>query len=378
MLKARLTQLLDSHKRTTPSTDPSPLRNVKDMQVGLVPLQRLDLHTKQIRILRVLPGRYDDPIECELYTAHLGDRPYYEALSYVWGDPTICKPIFLEGREVQVTTNLRAALRSLRLRDKIRHMWVDALCIDQTDDIEKSHQVNLMKIIYEQTARALLWLGGLHKSRLFHGDNTHTTIGRRDARNALKLILKIANAVEGSIGSLDALMGLSWWERIWTVQEAVLPHEATVSCGNLSLDWSTFIRAHRTLSLHISHQCCLLRTRGSSYGLAPTRFAPCVSGIEACRGPSLQLTGAFESHHRRKGGDSRDQLYALLGLKTDWGGELSTLVDYSVSPGEVFRKMTTVLIRLDDNLKPLTRLRQPSADAYLPTWVHDLSATPLS
>lgn len=53
------------------------------------------------------------------------------------GIPTLRKPILFEGRQVQVTINLAAALRALRLRDETRRMWIDALRIDQTDDVEK-------------------------------------------------------------------------------------------------------------------------------------------------------------------------------------------------------------------------------------------------
>jgi len=36
---------------------------------------------------------------------------HYDALSYTWGDPTVTKPIEVEGITIQVTTNLERALR---------------------------------------------------------------------------------------------------------------------------------------------------------------------------------------------------------------------------------------------------------------------------
>jgi Heterokaryon incompatibility protein (HET) len=37
--------------------------------------------------------------------------PEYEALSYVWGDPLITRPIKLNGQPYHATENLEAALR---------------------------------------------------------------------------------------------------------------------------------------------------------------------------------------------------------------------------------------------------------------------------
>jgi len=125
---------------------------------------RLDLNENQIRILRLFPGQLHDPIRCELYVVYLSDRPYYEALSYAWGRPEDRRPVVINGLDVQVTVNLEAALRRLRRASEDRHLWVDALCINQSDADEKSHQVNLMKEIYTNTVHCLLWLGDLKKT----------------------------------------------------------------------------------------------------------------------------------------------------------------------------------------------------------------------
>lgn len=386
-----------------PSTNSSSSQDIKDLQASLVPLQPLDLHRKQIRILLLLPGKEADPIRCELYTAHLCDNPHYEALSYVWGNPKIVRPIFLEGRQVQVTVNLEAALRSLRLSYEPRHMWVDALCINQTDDAEKTHQVSLMKEIYEGTTLGLLWLGApLTMANPPEAQDSHdklrTHISYRDAFNAFKLIRTIAEADEdayfinrryGKAGAirvtsdscygLYAFMNLGWWHRIWTVQEAVLPRKAMVFCGRLELDWSVFVKALRLMerrSWGVCSEGWKSRPSLSTINMENLKvYRLRVDAIENCRRSPLKITDALVSHRYREAGDPRDKLYALLGLKTDWGAQLSVAVDYSLSPRDVFRKMTTELILLTKNLKPLIRLRSPSKDGLLPTWVHDLSAT---
>ncbi|KAI0873283.1 heterokaryon incompatibility protein-domain-containing protein [Hypoxylon argillaceum] len=127
---------------------------------------RLDPSKKQIRLLKLMNGEWNDRIRCELYVVSLQDSPKYEALSYVWGPLTDLVDIDVNGVTFSATQNLHAALR--RLRDHIwrgpdyeesRALWVDAICINQQDAEEKAHQVQLMGDIYSQTAKGLFWLG---------------------------------------------------------------------------------------------------------------------------------------------------------------------------------------------------------------------------
>jgi hypothetical protein len=80
----------------------------------------------------------DDAMSCDLHLASLDLSPTYETLSYVWGDQKITQPIALEGYEFEVTINLHEALRRLRATAKTRIIWIDALCINQKDDDERT------------------------------------------------------------------------------------------------------------------------------------------------------------------------------------------------------------------------------------------------
>jgi hypothetical protein len=100
------------------------------------------------------------PIECRLETVELDEAPPYIALSYVWGDPSETSTIFVNGRSVQVTTNLAAALGRIRRRYwEPETLWIDAVCINQKDDIEKSSQFNLMREIYTNANGIYILLG---------------------------------------------------------------------------------------------------------------------------------------------------------------------------------------------------------------------------
>lgn len=86
-------------------------------------------------------------------------KPKYEALSYSLGDPAVTTTIHICGRPFEATLNLELALQNLWLEEGPRTLWVDAVCIDQADDEERSEQVQMMSGIYKKASRVLVWLG---------------------------------------------------------------------------------------------------------------------------------------------------------------------------------------------------------------------------
>lgn len=115
-----------------------------------------------IRLLRIHPnGDSTSKIECELFHEEIDnkDRTPYEALSYTWGDASQTVDIQVNGCAFSVTVNLEAALRSLRKADDPRVLWVDAVCINQTDLTERAKQVRIMWDIYQAANCVVVWLG---------------------------------------------------------------------------------------------------------------------------------------------------------------------------------------------------------------------------
>ncbi len=124
------------------------------------------LHEKdEIRLLRIEPGTGSVQVKCNLFHARLGESPDYDAVSYMWGldnGPGNTKTTMLAidgARTLEVQENLGNALRYLRLKDKPRVLWVDAICINQADPTERGHQVAQMGMIYSQATTVRVWLG---------------------------------------------------------------------------------------------------------------------------------------------------------------------------------------------------------------------------
>lgn len=124
----------------------------------------LSAHPNSIRLLRLLPASNDqDPIHCEIFDYSLTNPPrtshLYECLSYVWGDIGDRPTILIDSAELAVTKNLHGALQRLRDPQLDRILWVDAVCINQDDIIERAQQVHMMAMIYAYASRVVVWLG---------------------------------------------------------------------------------------------------------------------------------------------------------------------------------------------------------------------------
>jgi len=116
---------------------------------------------KKTRLLVLQPCKvFSDDLTAELREISLEDPTVqYEALSYVWGTSQGSVQITCQGRSIAITPNCASALRYLRRTRQPRALWVDAVCIDQNNILERNDQVWLMGGIYKKAQRVYIWLG---------------------------------------------------------------------------------------------------------------------------------------------------------------------------------------------------------------------------
>ncbi|KAF9877389.1 HET-domain-containing protein [Colletotrichum karsti] len=144
--------------------------------------QPLNTDRPAFRLLRLRKG-YWTPIECDILHESL-DQPTqpYEALSYTWGNPDRNQRISVNGSTLAITSSLLWTLIHLRYKDEDRILWIDGICIDQTNLVERGHQVQQMGDIYRSAERVIFWLGRatdqiailMHSIQLFEEEsNSH-------------------------------------------------------------------------------------------------------------------------------------------------------------------------------------------------------------
>ena len=132
----------------------------------------------------------------------------FEAISYVWGQPLFTHPIYLTAGMLHLTSNLAAVLMAVRLPDCHRYVWADAICINQTDVVEKAHQVKRMGGIYNHAQRVLIWLG------------INTDGLASETFQAIVNTSKLPQDVEAERAALLRLATREWFTRVWVVQES--------------------------------------------------------------------------------------------------------------------------------------------------------------
>jgi Heterokaryon incompatibility protein (HET) len=116
-------------------------------------------HYIRVLLLHGAPKR-SDPLFCEITALpvdKLAER--YIAVSYTWDNQSPSVPTKCGDRFLLATRNCYEALQAMREADSSLLVWIDGLCINQADLIEKSVQVSMMKAIFENAGAVYLWLG---------------------------------------------------------------------------------------------------------------------------------------------------------------------------------------------------------------------------
>jgi hypothetical protein len=202
-----------------------------------VPSYRYEpLQSGEIRLLQLLPRNQHiehEPIRFHIVHTSLSrcqsaDSFFaYEALSYVWGGYRAV-PVYCDDREILVTPNLLSAL--FRLRECMpkypsfhRTLWVDAICINQNDVVERGHQVRLMRDIFSRAKRVVVWLGS---SRQVEDCLMQIKKGSMTPKD-IDPILQARYIAEWGM-SVARIFDQPWFQRVWVIQEVVFAAKVIV------------------------------------------------------------------------------------------------------------------------------------------------------
>ncbi|KAM5347090.1 hypothetical protein ACJ41O_010095 [Fusarium nematophilum] len=167
--------------------------------------------------------------------ASLTACPPFVALSYVWGSPdrdyrlTLCDSSLLP-----ITESVAEAL--MYVLDDIQDgfIWIDQICINQSDTEEKNQQVAKMGDIYRKACKVFVWLGpeGDGAGRV---DQIFQDFDKSRANSTADTVLREAFVFspEAHLNrqAMISTMKLPWFERAWVVQEFMLAREAILAHG---------------------------------------------------------------------------------------------------------------------------------------------------
>jgi hypothetical protein len=132
-------------------------------------------------------------------------------------------------------------------------LWIDALCINQDDMMERNHQVARMGDIYRNATRVIVWLGRerLDKTRqddvlvaiTFLKDIKRRSLAEFIPGNESKRQSQLLQS--GYDRTWQAMLNLCrrhYWITLWIIQEVVLATNITVHCGQLKFTWGVLTK----------------------------------------------------------------------------------------------------------------------------------------
>lgn len=172
------------------------------------------------------------------------------------------------------------------------------------------------------------------------------------------------------------LVSRDWWNRVWTVQESILPTDCTVIYGPVEIPWCTLLTAVSNFQRHRTGCCSSMPGIHDMLNLH-VDIIPVLHELRAqfrAKEPST-LEAMVRSFRYRAASNPRDKIYALLPLVTDWGDQPCLSPDYAKSPRQVYSTAAVSMIKSSDSLTPLFHQTGTNRDGItgLPSWVPDFS-----
>ncbi|KAH7089739.1 heterokaryon incompatibility protein-domain-containing protein [Paraphoma chrysanthemicola] len=273
--------------------------------------QRLDRDTNQIRLIKIGPLSEKENLHLDVETFELSAAPPFSALSYTWGNSPADYRIYVNDELFMVRENLFRFLNAFRpLSSEQTYIWIEQICIDQSNVLERNHQVHLMGRIYSMSECVIVWLGDESKTRLWKN--------YVDAARSF-------NDKPNTHG-LAVFLGDEYFQRLWIVQEILLAQAVKVLILDIWISWDRI----------------LATTTNNRVALEQRRVAPgTLSLLQMSESPSSRprkLESYLAEFAVNGCADLRDKIYGFMGL-VDEQHRLD--IDYSKTVYEVYQDVFT-------------------------------------
>ena len=409
-------------------------------QEQLIPYQYEPLcEPRAFRLVTLHSGSQLAPLKCSVKNYALDSSPEFQALSYTWGSPypdedgdsdgegrsrdlelptRSCNLDCSEGY-LLVTNNLLDALYELRDNESDLQLWIDAICINQSDVRERNSQITLMGDIYYTAKAVIVWLGTEDedaKCAVELQGRFAPTIGRLvDQDRGEEMIGYPFNAIEfyEKFGIRQTSLEewkcyakfdrRAWFGRTWIIQEIALAKQIHLACGALRPKWEDmfllgafmrvtywgavlmgFLRRPDHETTPGNRQWAIASFAGGFRVNGPQSLGPRMYCEHVCAANNVNARDAFLEYlllmtRTTKASDPRDKVLGVLGLFTRLCGpnnaklqlhyEMSVEDVYTLTAAYLLQRMplTSYLSAVEDKKRRKTK--------DLPSWVPDLSVS---
>ncbi|KAK0647197.1 heterokaryon incompatibility protein-domain-containing protein [Cercophora newfieldiana] len=256
-----------------------------------------------IRLLVLEPApTFESPLVGALVHVPLAQQSYFDALSYAWGSLGKTGAISLSGYAYALYESADAALRRLRRASETRAIWIDAMCINQEDSVEKSFQVPLMRQIYQQASQVYVYLG------------------------------------ETKDADVRELLCRPWWTRTWVLQEAIVAKDVQFMYGPETFGWDLVGSMVSAQSYDMGLGDTYHSTHAPEEAALLGRYEALDELRRAWRGVGDKRIRMLEILYNFRGQgctDPRDRIYSFLGL-AHMTGVFGIETDYQLPTAQVY------------------------------------------
>ncbi|KAI0975194.1 heterokaryon incompatibility protein-domain-containing protein [Xylaria arbuscula] len=256
------------------------VRTPKELLTQYNPLDKTESYSysalptpSSIRLLEVGAGNPSDLIQCKLHIVDLRDSPRYIALSYSWekdgswtkfaaevaggllgdalqhaginlskskdsesdSESTSTRVMLCDGKKMIIKPNLYDALLQLR-QVAPGYYWIDAVCMNQGDNDEKTQQIRMMSDIYHASESVIVWLGKCPQllsrgvARFEAAQGLLGPMKQEDEKMGKKQMLGDDSESYTFIGAAY-LVSRRWFGRLWVLQEFCLARRIDIQFG---------------------------------------------------------------------------------------------------------------------------------------------------
>jgi hypothetical protein len=279
---------------------------------------------------------------------------------------------------MRVTKNLFEALQCFRSRsvgDKLL-LWADAVCIDQSNLVERADQVRIMGEIYQKASSVWIWTGKSDENS-------------REAFRIIREVWEISQKFKGNVFSMEELAegGLPnvemsswnrierfvwrvWFTRVWVIQEICMAKTAYFVSSP-----TDFIES-RVFFTTLDFICASVIQAATGMQFGSTPFLARLNMAMWYDRPRDLLNLLMDTRSYRAT-DKRDKIFAILNLCNTGESDLIS-PDYTKSAAETYTLFTKNYISRFETLDILSAVCDPiwRGRRRVPSWVPDWNTSP--
>ena len=377
------------------------------------------------REFRLLHRVGKEPLAFTLRTHKIEYPPQYRALSYAWAAQEKDKTVLCYSQNgnvqsvVKITQTIEDALSELS--QESMPIWVDAVCINQADHLEKNQQVMLMHRIYRRAHDVAIWLGKQQDDSALaldmltwiaapptlgsedmslprypalqhHLEHAGTSLYLNHVQN-LAAVLHRSKVVPTSrldfrrLGlpdfdddiwaALGSVLSPRWFLRLWTLQELLLARDSFVAFGSRNIPWRMYFDVGMQLSIcNLLGHCLSHLPYSKEYQMRASttflRLAPFLNTDNSV----VPFWQYLEEARHRDTTDPVDRIYGMLSLGNE-SLRSRIKVDYSEATKAqfwlVYMAAAKAMMATSSLQTVLTSINSVSKSSELPSWCPDFS-----